>query len=165
MLSEKLVKALNRQMNIEFQAAHDYMAMAAYCQQTSYDGFANFFLQQATEERVHGMKVYTYLNDKGHPAIFSEIKAPKAQFGSLVETFEAALLQERKVTKSYYEVYGIAQDEREYQTLSFLNWFLDEQVEEESTFETHIDYLTRIKDDSNALYIYEQELGKRKAGE
>ncbi|WP_078394420.1 ferritin [Shouchella patagoniensis] len=164
MLSEKMVTALNRQMNIEFQAAHDYMAMAAYCHHTSYNGFADFFLMQAEEERVHGMKVYEYLNDKGKQAVFEAIKAPEAKFGSLVETFEAALAQEREVTKSYYDVYGIAQEEREYQTLSFLNWFLDEQVEEEATFETHIDYLTRIKDDSNALYIYEQELGKRKEG-
>ncbi|KMK75236.1 ferritin [Alkalihalobacillus pseudalcaliphilus] len=165
MLSEKLVDALNHQMNIEFQAAHDYMAMAAYCHYTSYDGFANFFLMQAQEEREHGMKVYTYLNDKGKQALFADVKAPKAKFNTLLETFEAALEQEKKVTKSYYDVYGIAQDEREYQTLSFLNWFLDEQVEEESMFETHIDYLKRIQDDSNALYIYEQELGKRKAGE
>lgn len=74
----------------------------------------------------------------------------------MIDTFTAALAQERAVTKSYYEIYAIAEKEREYQTLSFLNWFLDEQVEEEATFETHIDYLTRIKDDANALYNYEQ---------
>lgn len=162
MLSEKIVKALNHQMNMEFQAAHDYMAMAAYCHHISYNGFADYFLKQAEEEREHGMKVYDYLNDKGQKAVFEAIQAPKADYGSLVATFEAALAQEREVTKSYYKVYQIAQEEQEYQTLSFLNWFLDEQVEEEATFETHIDYLNRIKDDANALYIYEQELRKRK---
>jgi ferritin len=162
MLSERIVKALNHQMNMEFQAAHDYMAMAAYCHHISYNGFADYFLKQAEEEREHGMKVYDYLNDKGQKAVFEAIQAPKADYGSLVATFEAALAQEREVTKSYYKVYQIAQEEQEYQTLSFLNLFLDEQVEEEATFETHIDYLNRIKDDANALYIYEQELRKRK---
>ncbi len=156
MLSENLASALNKQMNIEFQAAHDYMAMAAYCHSISYNGFAQFFLNQAAEEREHGMKVYTYLNDKGHLAVFNALDAPKRDYGALLDTFTAALAQERAVTKSYYEVYAIAEKEREYQTLSFLNWFLDEQVEEEATFETHIDYLTRIKDDANALYNYEQ---------
>lgn len=82
MLSENLVSALNKQMNIEFQAAHDYMAMAAYCHSISYNGFAEFFLSQAAEERDHGMKVYTYLNDKGHLAVFSALKEPKSEYGA-----------------------------------------------------------------------------------
>ncbi|MBB6449968.1 ferritin [Geomicrobium halophilum] len=161
MLSDKISKALNDQMNNEFQAAHEYMAMAAYCNYKSYDGFANFYFQQAKEERYHGMKIYNFLNDRGQRAVFAAIKEPRKDFESLLDTFEAGLAQERQVTKNFYHLSDLAWDEREHQTLSFLNWFLDEQVEEEAMFDTHIDYLNRIKDDANALYVYEQELAKR----
>lgn len=89
MLSQSLTDALNKQMNEEFQAAHAYMAMAAYCAKESYDGFANFYEQQAEEERFHGTKIYNYLNDRDQHAIFSEIKAPKTDFATILDTFEA----------------------------------------------------------------------------
>lgn len=161
MLSEKLKEALNNQMNNEFAAAHEYMAMAAYCESRSYDGFANFYIQQAKEERFHGMKLYDYLNDRSVHATFKEIPAPAIDYSSVLDTFKAGLAQEKEVTKSFYNISDIATDEKEYATLSFIRWFLDEQVEEEATFERHIDYIERIKDDANALFIYERELGKR----
>lgn len=68
MLNEKLLNALNRQMNHEFFAAHAYMAMASYCDYHSYEGFANFYIQQAKEERFHGQKIYDYINDRGEQA-------------------------------------------------------------------------------------------------
>lgn len=160
MLSEKLKEALNDQMNNEFAAAHEYMAMGAYCESRSYDGFANFYIQQAKEERFHGMKLYDYLNDRGIHAVFKEIPAPRVNYDSILDTFKAGLDQEKKVTESFYNISDIATEEKEYATLSFIRWFLDEQVEEESTFERHIDYLERIKDDNNALFIYERELAK-----
>lgn len=161
MLSERLAGALNKQMNKEFFAAHSYMAMAAYCEYHSYSGFAHFYLQQAEEERFHGTKIYNYLNDRGFHAKFSELEAPKTEFQSVLDTFESALLQEKDVTKSFYELTDLAWEEKEHATISFLKWFLDEQVEEEASFETHIDYLKRIGDDKNSLYLYEKELEKR----
>ncbi|MFB9860005.1 ferritin [Salinicoccus siamensis] len=161
MLSEKLKEKLNDQMNNEFAAAHEYMAMAAYCEHRSYDGFANFYIQQAKEERFHAMKLYNYLNDRSVHATFKEIPAPRVDYDSILDTFKAGLAQEREVTKSFYNISDIATEEKEYATLSFVRWFLDEQVEEEATFERHIDYIERIKDDNNALFIYERELGKR----
>jgi len=160
MLPEKLGDALNKQMNVEFQAGHDYMAMAAYCNYKSYDGFANFYIQQAKEEQFHGMKIYRYLDDRGYRVVFSSIDEPRKDFDSLLDTFEAGLSQEQQVTKNFNHLADLAWEEKDHQTLSFLNWFLDEQVEEEATFDTHIDYLNRIKDDANALYIYEQKLAK-----
>lgn len=165
MISEKLKEVLNNQMNNEFAAAHEYMAMAAYCESRSYDGFANFYIQQAKEERFHGMKLYDYLNDRGVYAEFKEIPAPKIDYNSILDTFKAGLAQEKEVTKSFYNISDIATEEKEYATLSFIRWFLDEQVEEEATFEHHIDYIERIKDDNNALFIYERELAKRSFGE
>lgn len=165
MLSEKLGDALNKQMNVEFQSAHDYMAMGAYCNYKSYDGFANFFFQQAKEEQFHGMKIYHYLDDRGYRVVFTGIDKPNKDFNSLLDTFEAGLSQEQQITKNFNQLADLAWEEKDHQTLSFLNWFLDEQVEEEATFDTHIDYLNRIKDDANALYIYERKLAEREFDE
>src|SRR5699024_285083 len=117
-LSEKLKEALNNQMNNEFAAAHEYMAMAAYCESRSYDGFANFYIQQAKEERFHGMKLYDYLNDRSVHATFKEIPAPAIDYSSVLVTSKAGLAQEKKVTKSFYNIFDIAIDEKENATLS-----------------------------------------------
>ncbi|HEY4566681.1 ferritin [Planococcaceae bacterium Storch 2/2-2] len=161
MLSEKLAIALNEQMNREFDSAHAYMAKAAFCEYKNYNGFAAFYLEQAKEERFHGMKIYNYLNDRGVRVSFRDIKAPEANYDSLLDTFKQALDHEKEVTKEYYKLTDLAMDEREHATISFLNWFLDEQVEEEASFDSHIEYLTRIGGDKNALFIYEKELGAR----
>ena len=155
MLSKDLLEALNDQMNHEYFAAHAYMAMAAYCDDASYEGFANFYIQQAKEERFT-VKIYDYINDRGEHAEFKSIPAPKTEFKSILETFKDGLAQEQDVTRRFYNLSEIAQKDKDYATISFLNWFLDEQVEEESTFETHIDYLNRIGDDCNTLYLYEK---------
>lgn len=161
MLDKELLDALNDQMNHEYYAAHAYMAMAAYCNYHSYDGFANFYIEQAKEERFHGQKIYDYINDRGEKAVFSSLEAPKVEFNTILETFEDGLKQEQDVTQRFYNLSEIANRLKDYATISFLNWFLDEQVEEESTFETHIDYLKRIGDDCNALYLYEKDLATR----
>lgn len=161
MISQRLADALNQQMNNEFNAAQAYMAMAAYCEHNNYAGFANYYLQQAEEERFHGMKIYNYMNDRGLQAKFSATSEPKIEFASVLDTFESGLLQEKGVTKNFYELTDLAWEEKEHATISFLRWFLDEQVEEEASFDTHIEYLKRIGEDKNALYIYEKELGQR----
>ncbi|MDT3789720.1 H-type ferritin FtnA, partial [Staphylococcus aureus] len=99
--------------------------------------------------------------DRGAHAEFRAVSAPKIDFSSILETFKDSLSQEQEVTRRFYNLSEIARQDKDYATISFLNWFLDEQVEEESMFETHINYLTRIGDDSNALYLYEKELGAR----
>lgn len=161
MVSQRLADSLNRQMNNEFDAAQAYMSMAAYCEHNNYGGFANYYLQQAKEERYHGMKIYNYLNDRGIHAKFSATTEPKIDFKSILDTFESGLEQEKVVTKNIYELTDLASEEKEHATISFLRWFLDEQVEEEATFDTHIQYLKRIGEDKNALFIYEKELGQR----
>jgi ferritin len=123
MLSKNILDALNNQLNHEFYAAHAYMAMAAYCADKSYDGFANFYIQQAKEERFHGMKIYDYINDRGEKAIFTALDAPKTEFSSLLETFKDGLAQEQDVTRRFYNLSEIAKEEKDFATISFLNWF------------------------------------------
>ncbi|KEK25295.1 ferritin [Bacillus gaemokensis] len=161
MLSTKLHDALNDQMNFEFYSAHVYMAMAAYCTSESYDGFANFFLVQAEEERFHAMKLYNYINDRGERAIITGFENPNNEYESVLSAFEIALEHEREVTKRIYNLSDIAWDEREHATITFLKWFVDEQVEEEASFDSIIQKLKRITSDSNALFMLDAELEKR----
>lgn len=161
MLSENLHAALNEQMNYEFYSAHAYLAMAAYCTNESYDGFANFFLVQAEEERFHAMKFYTYLSDKGYRATVEGFNNPGNEFPSILDVFETALHHEKEVTRRIYHLADIALDEREHATMAFLKWFIDEQVEEEATFDTLIQKIKRIENDSNAMFMLDAELATR----
>mgnify|MGYP003367320160 FL=1 len=161
MLSEKLHAALNAQMNYEFYSAHAYLAMAAYCTNESYDGFTNFFLVQAEEERFHAMKFYNYLSDMGYRATIEGFPNPGNEFSSILDVFEHALQHEKEVTRRIYELSDIALEEREHATMAFLKWFIDEQVEEEATFNTLIAKLSRIQNDSNAIFMLDSELANR----
>lgn len=161
LLSEKLHGALNEQMNFEFYSAHAYLAMAAYCTAETYDGFANFFLVQAEEERFHAMKFYNFLSDLGYRATIDGFANPQNDFTSILDTFETALSHEKEVTRRIYNLSDIALDEREHATMAFLKWFIDEQVEEESTFDTLINKIKRIQNDSNAIFMLDSELASR----
>lgn len=161
MLSEKLHEAINEQMNFEFYSAHTYLAMAAYCSNESYDGFANFFLIQAEEERFHAMKFYNFLSNLGYRATIDGFHRPNNDFKSLLEIFETALSHEKEVTRRIYNLSDIALDEREHATMAFLKWFIDEQVEEEATFDTLISKIKRIENDSNAIFMLDAELATR----
>ena len=160
-LSDKLLKSLNEQMNYEFYSAHSYMAMAAYCSSESLDGFANFFLVQAEEERFHAMKFYNFINALGERAIITGFDSPNNEFTSILDCFEKALTQEKEVTKRIYQLSDIAWDEREHATINFLKWFIDEQVEEEDMFDSIIQKLKRIQNDNNALFMLDTEFSKR----
>ncbi|MBU9711702.1 ferritin [Evansella tamaricis] len=161
MLSKELVKGLNDQMNYEFFSAHAYLATAAYCSHESLDGFANFFLAQAEEERFHAMKFYNFINDMGEKAEVAGMPSPNNDFSSVLEAFEKSLDHEKEVTKRIYKLADMALDQREHATMTFLKWFIEEQVEEEASFDNIIQKLRRIEKDSNAFFMLENELGKR----
>lgn len=161
MLSEKLAKALNDQMNFEFLSAHYYLAMAAYFEDQDLSGFAHFFIVQAEEERFHAMKFYNFINEMDERATIQSISEPKNEFKSYIDVFETALSHEKEVTKRIYNLMDIATEEREHATISFLRWFIDEQVEEEATMKNIIKKLQRIGNDSHAVYTLDQELAAR----
>ncbi|MFC4735979.1 ferritin [Bacillus daqingensis] len=161
MISTTLVDALNEQMNYEFYSAHVYTATAAYCSGESLDGFAQFYLAQAEEERFHAMKFYQFINDIGGRAELTGMPDPDNTFASVEETFTKSLEHEKEVTKRIYKLADLALDEREHATMTFLNWFIEEQVEEEAAFDTLIHRLKRMDQDSQAFELLDQELGKR----
>lgn len=161
MLSERLLKALNDQVNYEFLSAHYYLAMAAYCADQDLDGFAHFFIVQAEEERFHAMKFYNFINEMDGRVILTGINNPMNDFSSLVNVFEEALKHEKSVTKRIYNLMDIATEEREHATISLLKWFVDEQVEEEASIKTILKKLQRLGEDSHGIYMLDQELSQR----
>ncbi|MFC0211852.1 ferritin [Paenibacillus chartarius] len=161
MLSDKLLDKLNDQMNYEFYSSQVYLAIAAYCASESWDGFANFFIVQAEEEKFHAMKIFRYINTLGKRAHVTGMEHPENQYSSILNAFETAYEHEQLVTKRIYELSDLAWNEREHATINFLKWFIDEQVEEEATFDTIVQKLKRIDKDSNAFYMLDAELATR----
>lgn len=161
MVSEKLFEKINSQINFEYHSANIYQAMAAYCDSEELKGFANFFQVQVEEERFHASRFYTYVNDMQGRVTIKGMPDPQNDFESIADVFKAALEHEKIVTRRIYDLMDIATDEREHATISFLKWFIDEQVEEENTLNNIIKRLERIKNDVNALYVLDTELAAR----
>lgn len=160
-MNETLSTALNEQLNFEFHSANVYLAMAAYCSGESLDGFANFYIVQAEEERFHAMKIYKFLNDRGQRVTLSGMPDPRNAYDSILEVFQQAYLHEQEVTKRIYHLADLALNDREHATIQFLKWFIDEQVEEEAMFDTIINKLKRINKDNNAFYMMDAEFAQR----
>ncbi|WP_042164273.1 ferritin [Paenibacillus gorillae] len=160
-MNDKLAEALNDQMNFEFYSAHVYLAMAAYCSAESLEGFANFFIIQAEEERFHAMKIYKFLNDRNRRATLAGLGDPKNEYASMLDAFEHGYAHEQQNTKRFYDLADLALNDREHATMYFLKWFIDEQVEEESLFDSIIQKLKRIDKDSNAFYMLDAEFAQR----
>lgn len=161
MISEKLVNELNEQIKYELFSSNLYLAMAAYCASEDLDGFANFFKVQAEEETFHGMKIFDYVIERGQRTKISALDAPENNYASVLDAFKKAYEHEQFVTKRIYTLMDLASDEREHATISFLKWFIDEQVEEESMFSALVAKLERIGDNPNALYMLDSELAQR----
>ncbi|WZL72683.1 ferritin [Clostridiaceae bacterium 35-E11] len=161
MISEKLMQELNEQIKYEFFSANLYLAMAAYCASEDLNGFANFFKVQAEEERFHAMKFFDYVVEMGGRVTMSALDEPDNNYVSILDTFKKGYEHEQFVTKRIYKLMDLSMEEREHATISFLKWFIDEQVEEEATFSALVKKLERISDNSNALYMLDAELAQR----
>lgn len=161
MLSEKLVELINKQINYEFFSEHVYLAMAAYCADEDLDGFANFFRIQAEEERFHAMKLFDYVVEMNQRVIIKNSPEPRNDYASVLQAFKAGLEHEKSNTRNIYAIADLAMEERNHATISFLKWFIDEQVEEEALMNSLIKKLERIGNDSAALYMLDTELAAR----
>ena len=161
MLSKNLETAINDQITFELYSSYTYLAMAAYCESIDLSGFANFFRVQAKEEIDHGMKFYDYVFQKGGTVVLGQIDKPKETYTDIVEVFETGLAHEELVTSKIYNIMNIATDEKEHATMSFLRWFIDEQVEEEDNYTTTLKKVKRSADNTHALYMLDDEMAQR----
>jgi ferritin len=133
MPSERFIDGLNDQVAREFAAAHQYTAIGAYYADETYPQLSAFFYRQAEEEREHALKMVGYLQDTNSPVRFTGIDAPRADFDDHVAPIRLALDQEQSVTVSISELFEVARETRDYRSEQFLQWFLEEQTEEEAS--------------------------------
>ncbi|HAR86415.1 MAG TPA: ferritin [Clostridium sp.] len=161
MLSDNLLKNLNDQVNFEFYSSYTYLAMAAYAESVDLSGIANFFRVQAQEELFHAMKLYDYIFQKNGVVELDKIDKPEGKYESIIDVFETGYKHEQLVTSRIYKLADIASEEKEHATISLLRWFIDEQVEEENTFNTLLKKIKRAEDNPAALYMLDEELATR----
>lgn len=161
MLKESIEKALNEQINAELYSAYLYQAMAAYFEDKSLDGFARWMDLQAGEEMEHARKFYDYVNERGGRVILEGIDKPKNEWSTNLEAFEDSLAHEEKITAMINDLVSLADEEKDYATHSFLQWFVDEQVEEEDSVGEVVDKLKLVGDSTQGLFMMNDKLGAR----
>lgn len=163
-LPTNVENALNAQIRNELQSHYNYLGISAHFETTPYAGFAKWFRMQSTEEYGHAMKLFDYLQSRNAAVELHDLQAPAAKFnGAPVDVFEVALKQEESVTQQINDIYELAQKEKDYTTIHFLTWFLQEQVEEEKTFSDMIDRLRLVADNAAGLLRVDDEAGRRAA--
>ena len=161
MISDKMQAAINDQLNFELYSAYIYFSMTAYYHALNLPGFANWMTVQAREEMVHANKFYTYLNDRGGRVLLQPITGPETEWDSPLASFEDALAHEEIVTRRINDLMNLAIEERDHATTAFLQWFVTEQVEEESNANAVIRQLKLIGDDRGGLFMLDRELALR----
>jgi ferritin len=160
-LSTKIEKALNDQINLEFNSAYAYLGMAAYFSGTPFTGFARWMHLQSKEEMEHARKFFDYVVDRGGKVTLQGIGEPPSSYKAPIEAFRASLRHEQKVSAAIERIYELALSEKDYSTLSFLKWFLDEQVEEEKNVSDMLARLELVGDNTSGLYQVDQYAGRR----
>jgi len=159
MLSNTLEKELNLQLNREIESAYIYQAMAAYADEINLPGAVNYFEVQAEEELFHSKKMTHFIMDRGGRVEITGFETPKKDYESLLDALNGALEHERKVTAWINDIMDLAIAEKDHATRSFLNWYVDEQVEEEAQFE---ELISRVKIvEGTGLYLIDKEMAVR----
>jgi len=160
-LSSKLEKVLNDQINLELCSAYAYWGMAAYFDHTPFTGFAKWMQIQSKEELGHANRFFKYLVERGGKVTLGAIAEPKSDYKSPLDVFKASLGHEQRVSAAICAIYEQAAADKDYATLSFLKWFLDEQVEEERNVSDILAKLELVGDNRGALYQIDQQAGRR----
>jgi len=163
-LDAQLEVALNDQVTMEYGAAYAYFGMSAWFEAEGLPGMAQWMRAQAAEELTHAEKFYQFILDRGGKIALGAIDAPQTDFAQPIDVFNKSLAQEKAVTASINDLYAMAMDLKDFASLPLLDWFVAEQVEEESTVQQIIDDLGRAGDASHTLLMIDRELGARPGG-
>lgn len=165
MIKKVVEDAINAQISKEIYSSHLYLSMAAYYHSNNLNGFANWMRLQAQEEMSHALKFFDYILDRGGSVKIGEIKAPKLNWDSPLDGFQDAYKHEMMVTESINNLADLAIKEGDHATLAILQWFIQEQVEEEAAVSEIVDRLTLAKDSPGGLFILDSEMKQRKSEE
>ena len=161
MINEKLEKACNVQINKEFYSEYLYLSMQAYFERLNLKGFVNWMSVQVQEERAHAMGMFDYLNQRGGNIQLEAIEKPQTDWKSPLDVFEEVLKHEEYVTSSINALMDVAEETKDRAAMSFLNWYLKEQVEEEDNVGNVLATLKLIGDDKKALLMLDKDLAAR----
>jgi ferritin len=162
-INKKVEEVLNKQVNAEFWSAYLYLSMAAWCESKGFKGFANWMRVQFHEETTHALKIYNFILERAGEVKLQPISAVKISWDSLLNIMEETYEHECKVTALIHECYEVAMAEKDYATSTMLQWFIDEQVEEESNALEIIDVLKITGEKSGGVFNLDKKLGSRKA--
>jgi ferritin len=163
MISDDMQHALQQQLNDEFYSGYVYLAMSAYCASIDFNGAAIWLKQQYEEERQHATRIYNYLIDQGAQVVLKAIDEPPSDFGSILEVFESSLKHEQGMTRKLNNLSDQALKEKDHATYNLLQWFVNEQVEEEATVGEIISKIRLVREDGYGLLMIDNELGSRPA--
>lgn len=158
MLKEKMLDSLNNQIKLEAESSQIYLGMASWAETQGLNGIADFLYEHADEERMHMFKLIRYVNERGGHAIIPPLAGPKNTYSSVIEVFETFLEHEVLVSAQIDLLVGLSFAERDYSTHNFLQWYVAEQIEEESLARTVLDKLNLIGDDKGGFYMFDRDL-------
>ena len=162
MLSEKIQQALNDQLNSEFSSAYTYLSMAAYLEDLELNGFAHWMKIQYQEELMHAERIYAFINDRDGRVRLQALAAPQGDWDSPLDAFKFALEGERALSERIYEVVDEALAERDHATHTFMQWFVNEQVEEEAIVRNIVSDMELIIESRDGLFLMDRDLAGRK---
>ncbi len=165
MLSKKIEKLLNAQVAIEAESSQFYLSMASWAETQGYSGTAKFLFQHSDEERQHMLKLIHFINERGGHAIVPQLEKPDATFTSLGKIFQKVLDHEIQVTEHINDIVEKCLDEKDYTTHNFMQWYVSEQIEEESLARDILDKLNMIGNDKAGLYLFDRDLENFKHGD
>ena len=160
-MNKKVVEAITEQVNKELYSAYLYMAMEQYLEDQDMSGMASWMYQQALEEQFHARKMMKYLNSRGQKVVLKQVDEPKIEWASVKEVFDDVLEHEQFVTNSINDIQSVAVEVKDYATMNFLQWFIDEQVEEEEAATDLIKQLKLIGDNGYGLLMLDKEMAQR----
>ena len=162
-MDERLETAYNAQITMEYGSAYAYLAMGAWLEAEGLPGMAHWMRLQSDEETEHALRFYQFVLDRGGRVELGAIDAPETAFTRPLDVFRRSLEQDRAVTASINDLYALAVETRDFASIPLLDWFVNEQVEEESTVQQIIDDLERAGDAGHTLLMLDRELGARQS--
>jgi ferritin len=161
MISKKMEEALNKQLNRELFSSYLYLSMSTYFESLTLVGMANWMKLQAEEEHEHSMKFFNFIQKIGGRVILEQVDKPQAEWEAPHKAFEDALAHEGYITRNINELTDLAIEEKDHSTRTFLQWYVDEQVEEEATANEIVQKFKLIAESKSGLYMLDKELGER----
>lgn len=161
MISEQINEILNEQINKEFYSGYLYLSMSAHLKELGLNGFSSWMKHQAREEVEHGLKIFDYLIDSNSFVTLKQIKMPEFEFKGILSIFNIVYEHEKCITSSIMSLASTAESECDRTTLNFIDWFIEEQLEEERAVQNIIQRLELFGDDKVALFLMDQELSQR----